>query len=144
MLNYVAQLNLPFQHLAISDMEKYRKINKNRYTGVDKPNGKCATACDCVEQCSLQDCRNARLLIECSSSCKFGDNCPNKRFQQKRYAKTSVFETSTMGKGVRAEELISRHQFIIEYVGEIINKVEMIRRMNEYNSLDRITIILWL
>lgn len=118
---------------ALDDMETFRKISKNRYSGVDKPIGKSATACDCVEQCD-EDCRNVRLLIECGASCKFGENCLNKRFQQKKYASLSVFDTSDMGKGVRANELINSYQFIIEYVGEVINKDEMIARMNRYNA----------
>lgn len=116
-------------------MEKFREIKQNKYTGVNKPFGKTASGCACLEQCD-EMCRNMAMSIECGPSCKFGDNCLNKRFQQRRYARISTFETSDgRGKGVRTEELINKHQFIVEYVGEVICREEMVKRMNDYNEV---------
>lgn len=114
-------------------MQEYTEIVKNIY-----PEGEgietCATACECEKQCDYQ-CRNRGLYIECGPSCKFNDKCINKRFQQKKYAKVTLGSTPSKGKGIFADEDIKKDQFIIEYVGEIINNDEMIERMTQYTSL---------
>lgn len=115
-------------------MAKFREVTQNKYTGVEKPIGRSATGCDCVEQCG-DLCRNVRMRLECGDSCKFGDNCINKRFQQKKYAKVSSFETGEKGKGLRAEQWINKNQFVIEYLGEIISHDEIVKRTHQYDEL---------
>lgn len=114
-------------------MQEYTEIVKNKYPegeGIEK----CSTGCECEKQCD-NHCRNRGLYIECGPSCKFNDSCINKRFQKREYAKVTLGSTSLKGKGIFADENIKKNQFIIEYVGEIINHNEMIKRMTQYASL---------
>ncbi|XP_020250448.1 histone-lysine N-methyltransferase ASHH3-like isoform X2 [Asparagus officinalis] len=61
------------------------------------------------------------LLSSCSSSCKCGDLCANKPFQHRPAKKMKLVKTEKCGLGLIAEEDIRRGDFVIEYVGEVID-----------------------
>lgn len=101
--------------------------------------------CDCFEDFSEgvnracdedSDCINRLTLIECVNglcgSC--GDDCQNQRFQKRQYADIAVFQTEMKGYGVRAETDIEAHQFIYEYMGEVIEEEEFRERLVEYDQ----------
>ncbi|CAR23967.1 histone methyltransferase SET2 [Lachancea thermotolerans CBS 6340] len=100
--------------------------------------------CDCYEEfqdgvnhaCGEDsDCINRLTLIECVNdlcgSC--GNDCRNQRFQKREYADIAVFQTQKKGYGVRAQKDIEAHEFIYEYIGEVIAEDEFRDRMIDYD-----------
>ncbi|CAN8284548.1 unnamed protein product [Cochlearia groenlandica] len=67
------------------------------------------------------NCHCGMLFSSCSSSCKCGSECNNKPFQQRRVKKLKLVQTEKCGSGIVAEEEIKAGEFIIEYVGEVID-----------------------
>jgi histone-lysine N-methyltransferase SETD2 len=72
--------------------------------------------------------------MECVGDCGCGTDCRNQRFQQKEYAKVAVIKTDKKGFGLRAEADLRPHQFIYEYVGEVIHEAQFRRRMRQYDE----------
>lgn len=72
--------------------------------------------------------------MECVGDCGCGTDCQNQRFQRKEYAKVAVIKTEKKGFGLRAETELRPHQFIFEYVGEVINEAQFRRRMRQYDE----------
>ncbi|KAM3721489.1 Histone-lysine N-methyltransferase SETD2 [Dirofilaria immitis] len=79
-------------------------------------------------------CINRELYTECGSRCPSGMGCANRRFHNKQYAKVEVFNAGVKGWGLRAAEPLEPGRFIIEYVGEVIDAEEMIRRGRRYGK----------
>ncbi|CAA7050563.1 unnamed protein product [Microthlaspi erraticum] len=67
------------------------------------------------------NCHCGMLFSSCSSSCKCGSECSNKPFQHRRVKKMKLIQTEKCGSGIIAEEEIKQGEFIIEYVGEVID-----------------------
>jgi len=92
------------------------------------------SSCGCVLQenkagCGIT-CVSRMLQIECNpETCPCKEKCSNQRFQRRQYAKVEVFKAGEKGHGLRAKEHIGRGQFIIEYVGEIIDTASCIHRV---------------
>ncbi|KAL6502961.1 Histone-lysine N-methyltransferase ashh3 [Orobanche hederae] len=80
----------------------------------------CSTSTGSSAVCG-KDCHCSMLLSSCSSGCKCGSSCLNKPFQQRPMKKLKTVKTEKCGMGVVAEEDISRGDFVIEYVGEVID-----------------------
>ncbi|XP_021864842.2 histone-lysine N-methyltransferase ASHH3 isoform X2 [Spinacia oleracea] len=68
-----------------------------------------------------RDCHCGMLLSACSSNCKCGDDCVNKPFQQRPVKKLKLVQTEKCGSGIVAVEDIKQGEFVIEYVGEVID-----------------------
>lgn len=68
-----------------------------------------------------KDCLCGMLLSSCSHSCKCGDLCVNKPFQNRPAKKMKLIKTEKCGSGLEAEEDIRQGDFVIEYVGEVID-----------------------
>ncbi|XP_034945207.1 probable histone-lysine N-methyltransferase CG1716 isoform X2 [Chelonus insularis] len=99
--------------------------------------------CDCflteeeIERGELgcgEDCLNRLLMIECGSRCTINDRCTNKRFQNCAYAKCQVFKTKKKGFGLRATADLPAGEFIMEYVGEVVNTRDFRKRAKEYSK----------
>ncbi|XP_015186803.1 PREDICTED: probable histone-lysine N-methyltransferase CG1716 [Polistes dominula] len=99
--------------------------------------------CDCflteeeIERGELgcgEDCLNRLLMIECGPRCVVGDRCTNKRFQNCDYAKCEVFRTEKKGFGLRAVTDLDVGEFIMEYVGEVVDPKDFRRRAKEYSK----------
>ena len=82
----------------------------------------------------LDDCLNRMLMIECGNRCLLGDHCANKRFQKKQFAKVEPFKTVKKGWGLRAMQVIQPGQFIVEYVGEVLDPKEFKNRVKKYSK----------
>lgn len=67
------------------------------------------------------DCHCGMLLSSCSSNCKCDKSCRNKPFHQRPMKKMKIVQTEKCGSGVVAEEDIMQGEFVIEYVGEVID-----------------------
>lgn len=84
--------------------------------------------CHCKEgqRCTPTECENAKLFIECSPErCPLGDQCQNQRFQKRQYAGIVPKRCGAKGWGIFAQLPISAGQFVIEYVGEVIDADEL-------------------
>ncbi|XP_056630996.1 probable histone-lysine N-methyltransferase CG1716 isoform X2 [Diorhabda sublineata] len=81
-----------------------------------------------------EDCLNRLLLIECGNLCTVGDRCTNKRFQRSAFAPVEVFNTEKKGLGLRAAANIAFGEFILEYVGEVLDADEFDKRAEVYSQ----------
>lgn len=81
-----------------------------------------------------EDCLNRLLMIECGPKCNVGTRCTNQRFQKKEYADCSVFRTEKKGFGVSAAQPIQPGEFIMEYVGEVLDSDQFEKRATEYSK----------
>ncbi|KAG6732975.1 hypothetical protein I3842_01G203800 [Carya illinoinensis] len=61
------------------------------------------------------------LLSSCSTGCKCGISCLNKPFQSRPVKKMKLVKTEKCGSGIVADEDIKQGEFVIEYVGEVID-----------------------
>ncbi|PSK45227.1 Histone-lysine N-methyltransferase, H3 lysine-36 specific [Elsinoe australis] len=101
--------------------------------------------CDCSEEwdpstrtnnaCGEDsDCINRATKMECDPDCGCGNKCQNQRFQRKQYANVSVIKTEKKGFGLRANTDLNAHDFIFEYIGEVIAEPAFRRRMHQYDE----------
>lgn len=66
--------------------------------------------------------------------CGCGPDCQNQRFQKRTYAKVTVIKTEKKGYGLRADTDIYPHEFVFEYIGEVVNEAQFRRRTVQYND----------
>ncbi|PIN14114.1 Histone-lysine N-methyltransferase [Handroanthus impetiginosus] len=78
-------------------------------------------------------CLNRMLNIECvKRTCPCGELCSNQQFQKRKYAKLKWFRCGKKGFGLQAQDDISEGQFLIEYVGEVLDMHAYEARQREY------------
>ncbi|XP_068625443.1 histone-lysine N-methyltransferase, H3 lysine-36 specific-like [Battus philenor] len=92
------------------------------------------TQCECnpdeEDPCGpYSQCLNRMLLTECGPTCRAGDRCNNRAFEKRLYPKLVPYRTPHRGWGLKTLEDIKAGQFVIEYVGELIDEEEFKRRM---------------
>ncbi|KAL9394520.1 hypothetical protein Peur_013805 [Populus x canadensis] len=81
------------------------------------------------------ECLNRMLNIECvQGTCPCGDHCSNQQFQKRNYARMTWERCGKKGFGLRLDEDISRGQFLIEYVGEVLDVHAYEARQKDYAS----------
>ncbi|KAH7431610.1 hypothetical protein KP509_08G056800 [Ceratopteris richardii] len=68
-----------------------------------------------------KDCICSMLQYSCSASCACGSSCKNLPFQKRLGKKLKLVKTERCGWGLQAAELIKAGDFLIEYVGEVID-----------------------
>ncbi|XP_015885762.3 uncharacterized protein LOC107421114 isoform X1 [Ziziphus jujuba] len=79
------------------------------------------------------DCLNRVLNIECvQGACPCGDLCSNQQFQKRQYAKVEKYPCGKKGHGLKLSQDISKGQFLIEYVGEVLDMHAYEARQKEY------------
>ncbi|KAG2485616.1 hypothetical protein HYH03_015679 [Edaphochlamys debaryana] len=82
------------------------------------------------------DCINRMLCIECVPGfCPSEEKCTNQMFSKKMYAKLEIRRAGAKGFGLFALEDIKAGQFIIEYIGEVLEEDEYQRRKDYYMSV---------
>ncbi|CAK8564538.1 unnamed protein product [Lathyrus sativus] len=120
---------------------QYTHIKRNIY--VTKKNKRkfddgifcsCESSPDSTSVCG-RDCQCGMLLSCCSSGCKCGVTCLNKAFQHRPVKKLKLVKTEKCGSGIVADEDIKLGEFVIEYVGEIIDDKTCEQRL--WNMKDR-------
>ncbi|XP_037113812.1 histone-lysine N-methyltransferase NSD3 isoform X2 [Syngnathus acus] len=81
--------------------------------------------------CGLDSqCLNRVLQYECHPQvCPAGDNCENQCFSKRLYAETEVIKTEGRGWGLRTNQALRKGDFVIEYVGEVIDSDECQQRI---------------
>ena len=72
--------------------------------------------------------------MECGDDCTCGSKCQNQRFSRQLWANVSVIQTEKKGYGLRANTDLKPHDFIFEYVGEVIAEAAFRRRMVAYDQ----------
>ncbi|CAB3407724.1 unnamed protein product [Caenorhabditis bovis] len=107
---------------------KYLMKPTKKYTEGDE--------CHCFSKglnCSDNSCDNVAMNMECPSSCRA--KCKNQRFAKRKYASVEAFHTGTLkGCGLRACKDIKKGKFIIEYVGEMLERDDYEKRKEKYAS----------
>ncbi|CAH2984920.1 unnamed protein product [Chilo suppressalis] len=98
------------------------------------------TQCDCSpdveDPCGpYSHCLNRMLLTECGPSCRAGDRCNNRAFEKRQYPRVAPYRTPHRGWGLRTLQDIAAGQFVIEYVGELIDEEEFRRRMKRMHEI---------
>ncbi|KAM7349366.1 SET domain containing 2 [Cochliomyia hominivorax] len=81
-----------------------------------------------------EDCLNRLLMIECGPDCNVKERCTNKRFQKLLCSPCRVFRTEKKGFGIMADIEILPGEFIMEYVGEVIDTDEFEKRRITYSQ----------
>ncbi|RUS83107.1 hypothetical protein EGW08_009139 [Elysia chlorotica] len=98
--------------------------------------------CECKpdqEDACTSDCLNRMMLYECHpATCPAGDKCNNQRFQRRIYAEAEPFKCENRGWGLRCMQDIKKGQFVIEYVGDLIDEEECRKRIEQAHD-DNIT-----
>ncbi|XP_064647183.1 uncharacterized protein LOC135500005 isoform X2 [Lineus longissimus] len=79
------------------------------------------------------DCLNRMLFIECGSRCPCNEKCTNKRFQRREYSVVKPFKTESKGWGLTALDDLDESQFVMEYVGEVLDYKKFKQRCKEYD-----------
>jgi SET domain-containing protein len=110
------------------DPKKLKK-KKKEYTHIKyntskekKPTLVRYSKCKCKKTCG-RVCYNKNKRVECTkNNCNVGEGCSNRVIQQKKEKKIIIKETPGKGKGAFANERIKKGDFIIEFVGEIIDE----------------------
>ncbi|KAF9599873.1 hypothetical protein IFM89_001819 [Coptis chinensis] len=81
------------------------------------------------------ECLNRMLNIECvQGTCPCGDLCSNQQFQKRMYVKLEQFRCGKKGYGLQLLENVSEGNFLIEYVGEVLDLNAYEARQREYAS----------
>nr|XP_029730196.1 LOW QUALITY PROTEIN: probable histone-lysine N-methyltransferase Mes-4 [Aedes albopictus] len=118
----------------------YKNIKSNRYVAPLKAPYQAKdemedNVCECKasdnEPCGPDsNCLNRALLVECNPKlCPAGGSCQNQCFEKRQYPALAARRISQKGWGLVAQEDIRQGQFVIEYVGEVINNEELARRL---------------
>lgn len=82
-----------------------------------------------------EHCLNRMLNIECVEKfCPNGSRCTNRQFSQKKYASLEIQRAGKKGFGLFAKEDLKAGQFLVEYVGEVLDEEEYIRRKQFYEG----------
>lgn len=90
--------------------------------------------CECKPDgevlCGTDECLNRLMMLECEpGTCPVGDKCKNQRFRKRQYPVCIPFRTEHVGWGLKTTQDIKKGDFVIEYVGELIDEAECNRRM---------------
>ncbi|CAG9854075.1 unnamed protein product [Phyllotreta striolata] len=98
------------------------------------------TACECdptlPNPCGPDsNCLNRLLWTECNPEvCSAGESCKNQLFEKREYPPLVPCKTEARGWGLKTLAPISKGQFIIEYVGELIDAEEYQRRIQKMHE----------
>ncbi|XP_028134400.2 uncharacterized protein LOC114329479 isoform X1 [Diabrotica virgifera virgifera] len=114
-----------------------KPVGNVRLTELDLSN---TTACECdpkqVNPCGPDsNCLNRLLLTECHPEvCPAGKRCKNQSFEKREYPTLVPYRTDMRGWGLKTLEPIKKGQFVIEYVGELIDDEEYQRRIQKMHE----------
>ncbi|XP_058062686.1 nuclear receptor binding SET domain protein-like isoform X1 [Anopheles bellator] len=95
------------------------------------------SVCNCCvdddDPCGIgSSCINRATLVECNpKTCSAKNRCMNQCFAKRDYPALEVRRFADRGHGLVTKTNLIQGQFVIEYVGEVINKQEFQRRLNQ-------------
>ncbi|GBP20595.1 Histone-lysine N-methyltransferase SETD2 [Eumeta japonica] len=137
-------INMNYEKIIEERMNQYRHLDENEYLCdrmISRDTKK--MICDCfltkeeIERGELgfgEDCLNRLLMIECNYRCPVGDRCTNRRFQKRENGPLKVFFADKKGCGVEANIDIPAGEFLMEYVGEVLDYDKFYERAQAYSS----------
>lgn len=138
-----AKQSTPQANQTHAQMPSYTQLKENTYVGGSRKliQQEEVHECDCSwmagETCD-DSCVNRASFMECPEHAWVGQmsndqrkSCTNQRFASKAYAKVEAFLTENKGWGLKAAENIACGEFIIEYVGQVLDLNEVIERMRK-------------
>lgn len=128
------------EKLKLTEKPRFRLIKQNRpinnvsQSTQDDIKMSAKQRCDCDPKgdvlCGTDDCLNRLMMLECEPhTCPVLDKCKNQRFRKRQYPVCVPFRTENVGWGLRTTQDIKKGDFVIEYVGELIDEAECNRRM---------------
>eukprot|EP00794_Sanderia_malayensis_P005747 gene5747-6450_t len=138
----------PYKHIKVKltlkivllCLETEIKIKTNRYITAPRPVGDPELAhCECSPNAENpcgpgSECLNRMLQIECDKTCRAGSKCQNQRFQKCQHVDCGPKKTAGRGWGLMARQDIKKGDFVIEYVGELIDDATCRKRINDYHD----------
>lgn len=94
--------------------------------------------CQCTNDQPCNDdssCVNRASLIECDPhTCPVGPLCRNQRLATCQEAKTTPFHTGTRGWGLRVDQDLTVGDFVVEYIGEVLDTNMCRERLEQYHE----------
>ena len=85
--------------------------------------------------CGTDDCVNRAIFMECTkTTCPCRNFCKNQRIQKQEYSEVKVFHAAEKGHGLEAVQDIKPGQFVMEYIGDVIDDAEHYSRVQEYED----------
>ncbi|XP_075224627.1 nuclear receptor binding SET domain protein isoform X2 [Lycorma delicatula] len=121
----------------------YIKIKTNKPVGAVRmieANVSSMTPCECDPNSSNpcapdSDCLNRILMVECNPLiCPAGDRCKNQLFEKRQYPPLMPYRTEGRGWGLKTIVDLKKGDFVIEYVGEMIDEEEYQRRLKKMHQ----------
>ncbi|XP_071965480.1 uncharacterized protein [Antedon mediterranea] len=117
------------------DNISFKKIRTNLHIDVKPTAGMEHVRCSCTPPipdglgCG-EDCINRMTFTECNiDTCPCGERCSNQQIQRHQWSPDlERFMTIDRGWGIVTKTSIKAHQFILEYVGEVISVKEFMKR----------------
>lgn len=94
--------------------------------GVDDPMMACGEDAGCINRLTQVECK--------ASDCNCGEYCQNRRFQNHEYVNVEIVQTEKKGFGLRVAEAVPTDRLIYEYIGEVVEQTEFMRRMQQYKD----------
>ena len=92
------------------------------------------TRCSCVGRCDSK-CQNRNLRLECCSKlCSVGENCGNRKFNKREYKTVLPYPTPGKGWGLKIMEPVKHGEFILEYIGEVLDNAAAEARLQDEAS----------
>ncbi|GAB2267484.1 hypothetical protein Dimus_002467 [Dionaea muscipula] len=102
------------------ELPSYVNIRRNVYLVKKKRDGAFLdNGCTSCRSTCEEDCVCRVQSISCSRDCHCAETCTNRPFRKEKQIK--IVKTKHCGWGAEAAESINKGDFIIEYVGEVIN-----------------------
>ena len=87
----------------------------------------------CVSPGCGANCINRLMFVECDPThCPLGDKCTNNRFSTCRYSPVSLLPPNAKGYGLRTNVALKKGDFVMEYVGEVLDQAVYDQRKKEY------------
>ncbi|XP_038700812.1 uncharacterized protein LOC119997711 [Tripterygium wilfordii] len=129
-----------YKHITVSQESSFKRIDANVFPHRSRRNQTIdeVMVCHCKPPqdgwlgCGDQ-CLNRMLNIECvQGTCPCGDICSNQQFQKRQCAGMKWVRCGKKGFGLQLQEDISKGQFLIEYVGEVLDMHAYEARQREY------------
>lgn len=124
--------------IQVAALRTFEYISENEYRGQADgyAQDQQSLPCQCTDRCD-EDCINRQLNFECDAgACPFGADyekqCHNRRFQRCDYAPLQIFAADGKGYGLRATQSLPAHEFVIEYIGEVLSQQAFIKRTRQY------------
>lgn len=85
-----------------------------------------------------EGCFNRIIFSECNTKlCPSGNKCKNTKIQNINVAHVQRFMTQKKGMGLKAKKTIKANDFIMEYIGQVVNKNEYMKRLDTIYKDDK-------